>query len=171
MHRCGWCRQLSSTLRQKKRICGKAAFSRRTHNWLIYWVLCISVRTCLCVRVCAWGGLIHYAWLWSVMSGCHCLLLIMDNWYDTCTCVYTHTHTHIQFNVKVHKPHTLTIILPGACHIWSSILWLHNTVNRWLKHQHFGIILMEYHEFADRLQKLAVLLVQELERNLCTMLI
>lgn len=103
MHRCGWCRRLSCTLRQK-RICGKAAFSHRTHNWLIYWVLCISVR--LCERVCAWGGLMHYAWLWSVMSGCDSLLLIMDNWYNVRICARAHTHT------TTHYDHYFGVCMP-----------------------------------------------------------
>ncbi len=81
---------------EAKCICGKAAFSHRTHNWLIYWVLCISVRTCLCV----WESLVHYASLWSVMSGCHCLLLIMDDCYDARIHIRMYQDTHTQIYVS-----------------------------------------------------------------------
>lgn len=64
---------------ETKCICGKAAFSHRKHKQLIYWVLCISVCTCLYASVCMYvcESLVHYAALCRTMSSCHCHLLIM----------------------------------------------------------------------------------------------
>ena len=54
---------------ETKSLCGKAAFSLRTHNWLIYWVLRISVRTCTCVCVCAYVCVCVCVWgrVWCIM--------------------------------------------------------------------------------------------------------
>lgn len=99
MYRCVW--MWTAFLHfETKCICGKTAFSHRTHNWLIYWVLCISVRTCLCV--CEFGAL-------CIIMECHerMSLLFTDNgWLLWCPHTHTYvlsTHTNACFRYKFHE--------------------------------------------------------------------
>lgn len=88
---CG-CGRLSCTLRQNAFVEKQLLATEHTTDWFIEFYALVFAHACVCV------SLVHYASLWSVMSGCHCFLLIMDDCYDARTHIHmywAHTQMHV----------------------------------------------------------------------------